>query len=55
MTVTLRPYQNALIERTRANFIAGKRSQLLVLPTGGGKTVCFSYMAGRAVKKGLHV
>ena len=33
----------------------GRRSQLLVLPTGGGKTVCFSYMAGRAVEKGLRV
>lgn len=52
---TLRPYQNTLIERARANFLVGKRSQLLVLPTGGGKTVCFSYMAGRAVEKNLRV
>lgn len=55
MTITLRTYQNTLIERTRANFIAGKTSQLLVLPTGGGKTVCFSYMASKAVEKGLRV
>ena len=55
MAITLRPYQNALIERARANFITGKQSQLLVLPTGGGKTVCFSYMAARAVEKGLRV
>lgn len=55
MAITLRPYQNTLIERARANFITGKRSQLLVLPTGGGKTVCFSFMAGRAVEKGLRV
>lgn len=55
MTITLRSYQNTLIERTRANFIAGKTSQLLVLPTGGGKTVCFSYMASKAVEKGLRV
>lgn len=55
MTITLRPYQETLIARTRANFIAGKRSQLLVLPTGGGKTVCFSYMAARAVEKNLRV
>lgn len=55
MTITLRPYQNTLIERTRANFIAGKRAQLLVLPTGGGKTVCFSYMASKAVEKNLTV
>lgn len=55
MTFLLRPYQSTLIERARANFIAGRTSQLLVLPTGGGKTVCFSYMAGRAVEKGLRV
>lgn len=55
MTITLRPYQNTLIERTRANFIAGKTSQLLVLPTGGGKTICFSYMASKAVEKNLRV
>jgi superfamily II DNA or RNA helicase len=55
MTITLRPYQNTLIERARANFIAGKTSQLIVLPTGGGKTVCFSYMVSNAVKKGLRV
>ena len=55
MAITLRPYQNTLIERARANFITGKQSQLLVLPTGGGKTVCFSYMAARAVEKGLRV
>lgn len=55
MSITLRPYQTTLVERTRANFIVGKRAQLLVLPTGGGKTVCFSYMAGAAKAKGLTV
>lgn len=55
MSITLRSYQNTLVERTRANFIVGKRNQLLVLPTGGGKTVCFSYMAGAAKGKGLVV
>ena len=55
MAITLRPYQDAIIQKARANFVMGRRSQLLVLPTGGGKTVCFSYMAGRAVEKGLRV
>lgn len=55
MSITLRTYQSTLVERTRANFIVGKRRQLLVLPTGGGKTVCFSYMAGAAKGKGLRV
>ena len=55
MTITLRNYQDDLVKNARANFIAGKRRQLLVLPTGGGKTVCFSYMAGAAKSKGLRV
>jgi DNA repair protein RadD len=55
VSITLRPYQNTIIERARANFLVGKRSQLLVLPTGGGKTVCFSFMAARAIEKGLRV
>lgn len=55
MTITLRSYQIALVERTRANFIVGRARQLLVLPTGGGKTVCFSYMAGAARSKNLRV
>lgn len=55
MSIVLRPYQNTLVERTRANFIVGRRRQLLVLPTGGGKTICFSYMAGAAKSKGLTV
>ena len=55
MTITLRTYQDDLVKNARANFIAGKRKQLLVLPTGGGKTVCFSYMAGAAKAKGLRV
>lgn len=55
MSIVLRPYQNTLVERTRANFIVGRKRQLLVLPTGGGKTVCFSYMAGAAKGKGLVV
>lgn len=53
--IELRPYQAGLIDRARDNFQAGHSRQLLVLPTGGGKTVCFSYMAGRAVSKGLKV
>lgn len=53
--IQLRPYQNTLVERARANFLTGKLRQLLVLPTGGGKTVCFSHMAGNARAKGLNV
>jgi len=39
MTVTLRPYQDAAIQGLRDAFAAGYHSPLLVLPTGGGKTV----------------
>lgn len=55
MAIELRPYQAALVASTRQNFLDGKRAQLLVLPTGGGKTICFSYMAGSAKAKGLRV
>lgn len=53
--IQLRPYQADLIHGARDNFRRGVRSQLLVLPTGGGKTVCFSYMTAQAVSKGLRV
>jgi superfamily II DNA or RNA helicase len=55
MAIELRPYQATIIERARANFLAGKHSQLIVSATGSGKTVMFSYMAARAVEKGLRV
>lgn len=38
MTVTLRPYQEDLAERVRAEWAAGLRNVVMVLPTGGGKT-----------------
>lgn len=47
MSVTLRPYQDAAIQGLRDAFTAGFHSPLLVLPTGGGKTVCFSYLTSR--------
>lgn len=51
----LRPYQDDLVTRTRGSFRAGKRRPLIVLPTGGGKTVCFSYIAHGAVTLGNRV
>lgn len=41
----LRDYQEASINGIRDSFRQGNRRVLLVLPTGGGKTVCFSYIA----------
>jgi superfamily II DNA or RNA helicase len=42
----LRDYQQQAIVDTRAAFFAGHRRVLLVAPTGAGKTVMFSYLAG---------
>ena len=44
----LRPYQTQLITDIRLQYQLGKRSVLAVLPTGGGKTVCFAHIAQQA-------
>lgn len=36
MAIELRPYQKQLVDDVRAEFIKGRRSPLVVLPTGGG-------------------
>ena len=53
--MNLRPYQQQLITDIRLQYQLGKRAILAVLPTGGGKTVCFSYIAQQAAKKGNRV
>jgi len=53
--INLRPYQHQLITDIRLQYQLGKRSVLAVLPTGGGKTVCFSHIAQAAAKKGNRV
>lgn len=54
--ITLRPYQDAAIADIRNAFNRdGFRRVLFVLPTGGGKTVCFSYMAQRLAAAGKRV
>lgn len=55
MAVTLRPYQQQLITDIRLQYQLGKRTVLAVLPTGGGKTVCFSYIAQSAARKGNRI
>lgn len=54
MTI-LRPYQQQLVNGIRGEFQLGHRAVLAVLPTGGGKTVCFSHIAEQASKKGNRV
>lgn len=51
----LRPYQQKLIDDTRFQLQLGRKKVLIVLPTGGGKTICFSHIAESASKKGNRV
>lgn len=51
----LRPYQSQLITDIRLQYQLGHKSVLAVLPTGGGKTVCFTHIAQQAAKKGNRV
>ncbi len=53
--IVLRNYQEPVIESVRGEFKAGKRSVLMVMPTGAGKTVCFSYITAGAQKLGKRV
>jgi superfamily II DNA or RNA helicase len=43
--MNLRPYQTQLVTEIRGQYQLGHKAVLAVLPTGGGKTVCFSYIA----------
>lgn len=51
----LRPYQSQLITDIRLQYQLGHKSVLAVLPTGGGKTYIFSYIAQQASIKGNRV
>jgi superfamily II DNA or RNA helicase len=53
--MNLRPYQAELITDIRLQYQLGHRKVLAVLPTGAGKTVCFSHIAQAAAKKGNRV
>ena len=53
--IALRDYQSGCVNDLRAQYAAGCHAPLLVLPTGGGKTVVFTYMATQAAKKGKRV
>lgn len=44
MTLTLRPYQQEALQSVKDNFQKGIFKQLIVLPTGSGKTVIFSHI-----------
>lgn len=55
MKVTLRSYQETAVTSLRMEYMRGRSSVLFVLPTGGGKTVCFSYITERAAVLGNRV
>lgn len=52
MTIQLRGYQAKAVNDIRLSFRAKNRGVLFVLPTGGGKTFTFSYVAQGATQKG---
>jgi DNA repair protein RadD len=51
----LRPYQADAVAQLRAAYSSGKRAPLFVLPTGGGKTFVFSFVANNATARGKRV
>jgi DNA repair protein RadD len=51
----LRDYQERGVQEIRAAYAAGAQSVLYTLPTGGGKTVVFSFVAKSAAAKGKRV
>jgi DNA repair protein RadD len=50
--ITLRDYQLGLVDGVRKSYQSGKRSPLVVAPTGSGKTVLFAYIAQGTAAKG---
>ena len=53
--MTLRPYQQESFQAVLDNWETGTKRQLLVLPTGCGKTIVFSAIAAEQVRQGRRV
>jgi superfamily II DNA or RNA helicase len=53
--ISLRNYQNKVVNEIRENLKLGYLHLLVQLPTGGGKTVIFSYMAIKSAAKAKKV
>ncbi|BAQ92517.1 putative helicase [uncultured Mediterranean phage uvMED] len=51
--MNLRPYQQQSIDGLRAVFAKGKKSAVLCVPTGGGKTMVFTTLVKSVIQKGL--
>lgn len=53
--IILRDYQEKVVNGIRSNLSKGIKHIMAQLPTGGGKTIIFSYIAQNAVPKGKKV
>jgi superfamily II DNA or RNA helicase len=53
--IQLRDYQSQAVEGIRQSYRSQKKAPLLVLPTGGGKTVVFTYIASNTSTRGKRV
>lgn len=53
--IQLRGYQDNATNAIRQAYLSGNRAPLLVLPTGGGKTVIFTYIAATSSGRGKRV
>ena len=54
MTYQLRPYQSDLLDRVAQSWGSNRRV-MLQLPTGGGKTICFSHVVAQFITAGKTV
>ena len=52
---TLRDYQKNAVDGVRHSYQKGFKAPLLVLPTGGGKTIVFCFIAMSAAQRGKKV
>lgn len=52
MSFRMRPYQIAAVDAIESAYQRGRRSVLVVMPTGTGKTVCFCSLVQRRVERG---
>lgn len=53
--IALRSYQQSAVEELRSVYARGPRSVLFCLPTGGGKTIVFSWIVRSATERGSQV
>ena len=55
MNITLRDYQENVVNQTKKLLKQGKKHILVQLPTGGGKTIIFSYITKKSESNGKKI